>query len=134
MKEIGFVAALVLIICGITYFSWIPGSTGQDTTANTTYESAINAAKAVKGGANADARRRWVISLQLTAKGDAIYSTEGDDADILVITSNDADNASCSTFANGTNGSAAAAMGFTKLDCQNSSTGAVYKVPISIAP
>ena len=135
MKEIGFVAALVLIICGITYFSWIPGSTGQDTTANTTYESAINAAKAVKGVANADARRRWVMSLQLTAAQDAdtAYSTEGDDADTLVVTSNDADNAFCSAFANGEHGNAAAAVGFTEVDCRNNSSGSVQKISISLA-
>lgn len=133
MKEIGFVAALVLIICGITYFSWVPGTTGQDPTANTTYESAVNAARAVKGVANADARRRWVMSLQLTAAQDTdtAYSTEGDDADVLVVTSNDVDKASCSTFANGERGSATAAVGFTEVDCRNRSTGAVYKMSIS---
>jgi len=134
MKEIGFVAALVLIICGITYFSWIPGSTGQDTTTNTTYESTINAAKAVKGVANADARRRWVMSLQLTANEnqDIAYSTDGENIDTLVIASDAIDNASCSAFANGERGSAAAAVGFTQVECRNRSTGAVYKIPISL--
>ena len=134
MKEIGFVTALVLIICGITYFSWVPGGTGQDAAANTTYESAINAAKKVKNVADADARRRWVMNLQLTANEnqDAVYSAEGENADSLVIASDAIDNASCSAFANGERGSSAAVIGFTGVDCRNRSTGAVYKIPISL--
>jgi hypothetical protein len=132
MKEIGFVATLVLILCGIVYWSRSSG-TSQDAT-TTTYESAINAAKTVKGVADADARRRWVLSLQLTAaqNPDTTYSTEGDNAEILIVRSDDADNASCSASANGELGSSAAAVGFTEIDCRNGSTGAVYKKPISL--
>lgn len=134
MKELAFVTALVLILCGIVYWSRQSAGTGQDAAANTTFESAINSAKAVKGVANAGARRRWVMSLQLTATqgSDEMYSTEGNDADVLVVTSNDFDNTSCLAFANGEHGSAAAAVGFTGVDCRNSSNGATYKIPLAL--
>lgn len=132
MKEIGFVTALVLIICGMVYWSRHATGIDQDATNKTTYESAISAAKNVKSAADADTRRRWVTSLQLTAAGDMAYSAEGDNAAVLVVTSNDADNASCSAFASGEHGSAASAVGFTQVDCHNGSNGAVYKIPLAL--
>ena len=134
MKEIGFVTILVLILCGIVYFSRQSAGTVQDVAANTTFESAINAARAVKGVADAGARRRWVMNIQLIANEnqDTAYSAEGENADTLVIASDAIDNASCSAFANGERGSSAAVIGFTEVDCRNRSTGAVYKIPISL--
>jgi len=135
MKEIGFVAALVLILCGIVYWSRQSTGINQDSAANTTYESAVRTAKNVKSVADTDTRRRWVLSLQLTAAHDpdTAYAAQGDDADTLVVLSNDADSNSCSVFAKGEHGVAAATIGFTEVDCRNRSTGAVYKMPISIA-
>jgi hypothetical protein len=75
-----------------------------------------------------------VLSLQLTAaqNPETTYSTEGDNAEILIVKSADVDNASCSASASGELGSSAAAVGFTEIDCRNSSTGTVYKKPISL--
>lgn len=133
MKEIGFVTALVLILCGIVFWSRQSTVTNQDAAAKTTFESAINAAKKVKSVADADARRRWVMSIQLTANEnqDTAYSAEGANADTLIIASDAIDNASCSAFANDERGASAAVIGFTEVDCRNRSTGAVYKMSIS---
>jgi hypothetical protein len=138
MRELGFVAAVILILCVITYWTRqtavsLPSAANS---ANSEYAPAIKAAQKVKHIADAESRRRWVLSLQLTGAQSAepqTYTTEGDNAEILVVTSSSADSAFCSAFANGEHGSAAAAIGFIQVNCRNSSTDAVYRMPISLA-
>jgi hypothetical protein len=138
MRELGFVAALILILCCITYYIRQPlvSVPSAANSANSTYAPAIKAAENAKQIAGADSRRRWVLSLQITAPQSAenpVYATEGENAQILVVTSSSMDSGSCSAFANGEQGSAAALVGFTEVSCRSSSTGGVYDVPITRA-
>jgi hypothetical protein len=133
MRELGFVAALVLILCCITYFSR-QTFVSVPSDANSKYAPAIKAAENAKQIADAETRRRWILSLQLTAAQSAenpVYTTEGESSEILVVTSNSADSAFCSAFANGEQGAAAASIGFNEVSCRNRSTGGVYNAPIS---
>jgi hypothetical protein len=133
MKEIGFVTVLILALCVATYLYRQPALTGTDPSTDTTYESAIKAARAAKGTADAEARRKWVLGLQLTLTQQAdgpSYSAEGDNAETLVITSESADRSFCSDFAKSVNGSSAASIGFTEVICRNSSISSEYKMPL----
>jgi len=145
VKELGFVAALVVILCYVTYLMRQPAvglSVAQNSASaanSTTYTSAIKAAVNAKRNADIETRRRWVLGLQLTASEhpDAsrstespTYTVEGENSEILVVTSNSMDSGLCSLFANGDYGSAAADEGFTTVSCRNRSTGGVYDVPV----
>jgi hypothetical protein len=138
MRELGFIAALILILCCMTYFTrqTVIGVPPDVNSANSTYGPAIKAAENAKQIAGAESRRRWVLSLQLTVKGEPsaenpTYTAEGENSEILAVTSNSMDSRVCLALANGDQGSAAASVGFIDVRCRNSSSGAVYNVPIS---
>ena len=132
MKEIGFVAALVLIICGFLYFSLKPVGvvTGEDK-----YTSAVNAAKGVSQIVKGENRRKWAVGLQMKALDNSMenpsYSVEGENSEILVVTANSMRNSICTLFANGEHGIAASDQGFTEVICRDRSTGAEHEIPLT---
>jgi len=138
MRELGFVAALVLILCSLTFF-WLPTSgsspTGPDGQA-ANYATAIKAAKNASTFVGSENRRKWIVNFQsrsLEQSGatpsftDGIFSAEGENADVLVMTSNSITSGRCTSFASSEYGAEAAHEGFTQLICRDSSTGASYQ-------
>lgn len=138
MRVLGLVAAVVIILCFVTYLLRQPAvnTPGQTDPANgtgrTTYTSAVNAAKNAKLNVSAEARRRWILGLQASDRptDDAVYTAEGENAEILVITSNSMDSSLCTSFAKGDSGSAAAREGFTAVTCRSRTTAGIYDEPL----
>jgi len=144
MKQLGFVAALVLMLCVITFFTRQPSGTlsNSQTTESDKYTSAINAAKGASKFVDATKRRTWIQNLPTAvydhpdpslAGDNAAFGVEGESSEFLIITSNSIDSSRCTAFAYGDNGVAAAREGFTGLRCNNRTNGAVYDVPLSPA-
>ena len=133
MREIGFVAALVLIICGFLYFSLKPA--GVATTEQDKYTSAVNAAKGVSQVVDAANRRKWAAGLQMKALDNSMdnpaYSVGGENSEILVVTANSLRNSICTLFANGEHGIAASDEGFTEVICRDRTTGTEYEIPLT---
>ena len=144
MRQLGFIAALVLMLCVITFFTRSPSGplSNSQTTESDKYTAAINAAKGASKFVDAAKRRTWIQTLQTAvydhpdpslAGDNAALSVEGEMAEVLVIASNVIDSSRCTSFAHGENGIAAAKEGFTELRCSNRTNGAVYEVPLSPA-
>jgi hypothetical protein len=132
MRYLGLIAALVLIVCGVTYYTREPvvGPNGQPL-GTERYSSAINAARGASKFVDAEKRRRWAVSMQSNdyenpQGGQSQYSTAGENSEILVVTSISMDNFRCASIASGSIGTAAAREGFTKLSCRNRSNDLVF--------
>ncbi len=145
MKVLVLLATVVVILCYITYLTrqravGVPvAQKAASTTNSITYGNAEKAAENAVKNAAAEKRRKWILGLQLTANEhpdasrsteNPVYTAEGENSEILFITSNFMDNGLCSLFANGDYGSAAAYVGFKVVTCRNRSTGAVYQMPV----
>ena len=139
MKELGFVTALVSVLCLITFLAKTPSevkSELQDANLSnsSTYAATIKAVRATtENAAGAERRRKWAIGLQSSSYQrpntfeNAAYSTEGANAEILVVSVDSVTSVSCTAFAQNSD---AASVGFTSIKCRDASDGAVYDVPI----
>jgi hypothetical protein len=133
-------AAAVLVICCVTFLTRRTADENSAGPANTTYGTALKAAEAAKRSADAGGRKRWVLSLQLTgadrqdpsrSADNTAYDVEGQNSDVLVVTSNSMNGGTCSAFADSEQGLAAAGMGFATVSCRNRSSGEVIDRPLS---
>jgi hypothetical protein len=111
----------------------IPGAQdAANSTGSTTYVLAVNAARNAKLVVGTETRRKWILGLQANERqaDNAVYTAEGENAEILVLTSNSMDSSLCTSFAKGDSGSAAAREGFTAVSCRSRTTDGVYDVPL----
>ena len=143
MRYLGLIAAVVLILCGLTYFTSQPvvDPLGQSQGGDR-YTSAINAARGVSKNVGAEARKKWALSMQnqsysnpdsFSAIEGANFSTDGEFSETLVISAADATGSQCTAFGHSQYGVEAAKQGFTELVCRSHSNGAEYEVPLSPA-
>lgn len=130
MRYLGLVAAIVVMVCVFAYVMRLP-STSSDLANSNSYAATVNAVRnAVKTAAGAEQRRRWAIAQQLKASDPArevTYNTDGDDAQTLVVVSGLMNSTQCSIIADGEIGRAAAAIGFTSINCRTLSGGTVFE-------
>ena len=145
MRILGLLTVVVVILCIFTYYTGqrpnnllLPEQAGNGSAAST-YASAIKAAKTAVQNSEAEKRRKFVFGMQLTANEppqaarsaeNPVYTVEGADSEILVVTANSMDNDLCTMFANGEYGSAAAGVGFSNVTCRNRTNGAVYEASL----
>lgn len=143
MRILGLLTVVVVILCIFTYYTGqrpnglpVSEQAGNGSAAST-YASAIEAARSAVQNSEAEKRRKFVFGMQLTANErpeasraieNPVYTFEGANSEILVITSNSTDNSLCTMFAKGEYGSAAAGIGFSTVTCRNRTNGAVYDV------
>ena len=129
MRYLGLLAAIVVMVCVFAYMTRI-SSTGSQANSQD-YGSTVNAVRdSVRNSAGAEQRRKWVVSLQMKSYGlpyGANYRAEGENAETLVVRSDAMDLTSCSNFASGENGTAAAEMGFTQLSCRTLANGIIQE-------
>ena len=144
MRLLGLLTVAVLVLCFFTYFTRQPISSppnnlqpgGSDAQR---YASAIKAARGAVENSEAGRRRNFVLEMRLAnsesagaieAAENPVYSVEGEDSEILVVTSNAMENGRCSRFAAGEYGGAAGSAGFTELVCRNRISRSEYNVSL----
>jgi hypothetical protein len=132
MRYLGILTAIVVAACVfafVTRYSANRSSSG-DTKNTQDYGATVNAVReTVKNSSGSEMRKKWAITQEMKESGASEarnYSTDGQNAEVLVIRSGSMDITACSNFMS-ENGNAAASIGFTSLSCRTTANGVVLE-------
>ena len=130
MRYLGLMAAIVVLACVFAYVMNLPSKTSRDGDSNS-YGNTINSVRStIKAASGAEQRRKWAIAQQMKTYGSTEtfrFSTGGENAETIVVASENMDSLMCSRLASGEIGTNAAEVGFRSISCRTTADGIVVE-------